>query len=159
MIHAIETVKQEIRILGVDTCRSGQAFGVVTRGGKYLDGVIRFSLERNSSTSLGKALLGTKYYPELRAIMMHDPKSHVVASILEKSTKLPVIAVLGKRRPKGRYSMFRSEYGTIGYRSRLPRATVERILGLTWTYGPLPEPARVAHLLAERTVEIAREGI
>ncbi len=88
MIHTIETVKQEIRVLGLDTCSPGKAFGVVARGGEYLDGVIRFSLEENSSTRLGKAVLGTKYYPELRAIMLHDSNTHVFDGHLEKIKRL-----------------------------------------------------------------------
>ena len=150
MIQTIETVKPEIRILGLDTCRDGEVFGAVVRGGMYLDGFVHFDLERNGSRQLGKHVLATKYYPELRALMLHDPKAHLVPDTLEKVTRLPVISISKGRRADRGYSVFRSKQGTILIKSRLPSSIVIRILSRTWTYGALPEPLRIAHLTAKR---------
>jgi endonuclease V-like protein UPF0215 family len=158
MIHPLETIKPEIRVLGLDTCRDGKVFGAVVRGGKYLDGVVHFDLDRNGSRQLGKHILATKYYPELRTLMMHDPENHLVMSTLEKVTMLPVISISKERKAGKGYSVFRSQQGTILRKSSLPSSTVDKILSLTWTYGAFPEPARVAHQLASHSVGEVRAG-
>ena len=156
MIHTIETVKQEIRILGLDTCRDGEVFGAVLRGGMYLDGFVHFDLERNGSRQLGKNVLATKYYPELRALMLHDPKNRLEITTIENVTMLPVISISEGRRAAKGYSVFRSKHGAVQRRSSLPSSTVDKILSVTWTYGTLPEPARVAHELASHVLSRLR---
>ena len=156
MIRTIETVKPEIRILGLDTCRDGEVFGAVVRGGMYLDGFVHFDLERNGSRQLGKYVLATKYYPELRALMLHDPINRLVVATIEKVTMLPVISIsIGGRAARG-YSVFRSQHGTVQRKSSLPISTVDKILYVTWTYGTLPEPVRVAHELASHSLSRLR---
>ena len=156
MIRTIETVKSEIRILGLDTCRDGEVFGAVVRGGMYLDGFVHFDMERNGSRQLGNYVLATKYYPELRALMLHDPKNRLVITAVENVTMLPVISISkGGRAAKG-YSVFRSQHGVVQRKSSLPSSTVDKILSVTWTYGMLPEPARVAHELASHSLSRLR---
>ncbi len=133
MIRTIETVKPEIRILGLDTCRDGEVFGAVVRGGMYLDGFVHFDLERYGSRQLGKRVLATKYYPELRALMLHDPKNRLVITTVENVTMLPVISI-----------------------SKGGRVARGYFLSVTWTYGTLPEPARVAHELASHSLSRPR---
>jgi len=156
LIQTIETVKPEIRILGLDTCRDGEVFGAVVRGGKYLDGFVHFGLERNGSRQLGKYVLATKYYPELRALMLHDPKNRLVITTVENVTMLPVISISKGGRAARGYSVFRSQRGAIQRKSSLPISTVDKILSVTWTYGTLPEPARVAHELASHSLSRPR---
>ncbi len=156
MIHTIETVKPEIRVLGLDACRDGEVFGAVVRGGMYLDGFVHFDLERNGSRQLGKNVLATKYYPELRALMLHDPKNRLEITTIENVTMLPVISISkGGREARG-YSVFRSQHGAVQRKSSLPSSTVDKILSVTWTYGTLPEPARVAHELASHVLSRLR---
>ncbi len=152
MIRTIETVKPEIRILGLDTCRNGEVFGAVVRGGLYLDGFVHFDLERSGSRQLGEYVLATKYYPELRALMLHDPKDRLVITTIENVTMLPVIIISKGWRAARGYSVFRSPHGAVQRKSSLPSSTVDKILSVTWTYGTLPEPARVAHELASRSL-------
>jgi len=142
-----------MRVLGLDTCRKGEVFGAVIRGGWFLDGVVRFGLGRPAEQQVAENVRATKYYPELRAIMLHDPGNHLAHGLLETVVRLPVIAVSNAREvPKG-YSFFRSEHGTLLHRSRLSRSTADQVLSLTWTCGRLPEPARIAHVLAKGALE------
>ena len=156
MIRTIETVKPEIRILGLDTCRDGEVFGAVVRGGMYLDGFVHFDLGRSGSRQLGQYVLATKYYPELRALMLHDPKNRLAITTVENVTKLPVISISKGRRVARGYSVFRSQHGAVQRKSSLPSSTVDKILSVTWTYGTLPEPARVAHELASHSLSRLR---
>ncbi len=154
MTLSIRTVKREIRILGLDTCRIEEVIGAVVRGGYFLDGVIRLRLPNNHvDRDLARGILATKYYPELRAIMLHDPGRSLKPSLLETVARLPVIAVSRTRRPGTRDTAFHSELGTLFHQSRLPKSVVDKILLLTWTCGGIPEPARVAHLLAKGFLE------
>jgi endonuclease V-like protein UPF0215 family len=152
LIQTIETVKPEIRILGLDTCKHGEVFGAVVRGGMYLDGVLHFDLDRYGSRQVGKQILATKYYPELRALMLHDPKNRLATSTVENVTMLPAISIYKGRKAARGYSVFRSQHGVVQRKSNLPSSTVDKILSVTWTYGTLPEPARVAHELASHSL-------
>ena len=148
MTRPIRTVKREIRILGLDTCKKRNVFGAVLRGGLFLDGVIHHQLGEHAELGLARAVLATRYYPELRAIMLHDPGQDLVGGRLEMVVKLPVMEVSRMSKPEHHYSVFKSEHGTLYHRSRLPRSVADRILSLTWQYDGLPEPARIAHLLS-----------
>ena len=154
MIHSIRTVKQEIRVLGLDTCGKKEVFGAVVRGGSFLDGVVRFALARNGERQLSSEVLATKYYPELRVLMLHDPGKRLVSDRLEKVVGLYVIRI--SERASNGYSVFRSEHSRVFQKSHLTCSTVDRILSVTWTYGTLPEPVRIAHLLASRRPPISR---
>lgn len=139
-----------MRVLGLDTCGKGEVFGAVVRGGLFLDGVVRFELGRCAEQQLAENVLATKYYPELRAIMLHDRGNQLDHGRLETMVRLPVIEVSNAREaPKG-YSVFQSEHGRLLHRSHLSRSVLDRVLSVTWTYGGLPEPARIAHVLAKR---------
>jgi endonuclease V-like protein UPF0215 family len=148
LTRPIRTVKREIRIIGLDTCKKRNVFGAVVRGGLFLDGVIKHHLGEHTELGLAAAVLGTKYYPELRAIMLHDPGQYLEGVRLETMAKLPVMEVSRMNQPQHHYSLFKSEHGTLYHRSRLPRSVADRILSFTWQYGALPEPARIAHLLS-----------
>ncbi len=100
------------------------------------------------SRSIGSAILETRFFPELRLIMTHDPETLLDTKIIEKLTKLPVIQVNSatRRNPKGfrPYTVGRKE---LEVRSSLLPRTLQEILSTTWTIGTLPEPLRIAHLL------------
>ncbi len=148
---SLRTVKKEIRVLGLDTCRKGVIIGAVVRGGLYLDGVMR--LQGSNSTNsfaVARFVRASRYYPELRVIMTHDKKRTLNARSLEKAVGLPVIQVATS--PKHGYRRYLAKKGAVGIRTRLPVQTVNRIVSLTWTRGKMPEPVRIAHLIAMSVV-------
>jgi endonuclease V-like protein UPF0215 family len=153
---SIRSVKKEIRILGLDTCRTGEVFGAIVRGGLFLDGVVRFPLVDNLvEQELARAILSTRYYPELRAIMLHDPKQLLSSTTLENQSKLPIIEIARQRQAGKGYVRFYANHKTLFHRTRLPRETVEKILVLTLTREGLPEPVRLAHLSARSKLGLA----
>lgn len=144
------TIKKEIRTLGLDLCKPRRLVGAIVRGGVYLDGVVVFppSLIPNSR-SIASAILETRFFPELRLIMTHDPETRLNSRTIERSTGLPVIQVnsANERNLNGfkPYIICRKE---LQAKSSLPSGILQEILSITWTTGILPEPLRIAHLLA-----------
>jgi endonuclease V-like protein UPF0215 family len=143
------TVKKEIRILGLDLCNPQRLVGAIARGGVYMDGVEVFpSNPILDSRLIGSAILETRFFPELRLIMTHDPETRLDTKVIERLTKLPVIQVNSarKRNPNGfkQYKVGRKE---LQVKSSLRPRTIQEILSTTWTTGTLPEPLRIAHLL------------
>src|SRR5438093_1332717 len=93
------TIKREIRTLGLDLCNPRRLVGAIVRGGAYLDGVVVFpSNPIPKSRSIASAILATRFFPELRLIMMHDSKARIDPKVIEKWTKLPVIQIDSARR-------------------------------------------------------------
>jgi endonuclease V-like protein UPF0215 family len=145
------TVKKQIRILGLDLCNPRRLVGAVTRGGDYLDGVLvlpsRVMLE---TTWIASAIVRTRFFPELRLIMTHDPKRQLDPKVIERLTKLPVITVdsTRKRRSSG-FKPYKIGQKQFLVKSTLPPSVLQEILSTTWATGMLPEPLRIAHLLAK----------
>ena len=152
MSRLIGHVKKEIRLLGLDTCNPRLVVGVVVRGGSFLDGVETYPRARVRTVGeLAKSILGSKYFPELRAIMIHDPENHIDSSSLRRTTGLPVIEVSVIKRVNARgYRAYRKERHEIWTRADTKASTLRRILHLSCMMGRLPEPTRIAHLLATR---------
>ncbi|SRR5712692_7933424 len=144
------TVKKEIRILGLDLCNPRRLVGAVTRGGDYLDGVLvlpsRVMLE---TTRIASAIIRTRFFPELRLIMTHDPKAQLDPKVIEGLTKLPVVQVdsTRKRRSSG-FKPYKVGRKQLLVKSTVPPSVLQEILSRTWATGTLPEPLRIAHLLA-----------
>jgi hypothetical protein len=144
------TVKKEIRTLGLDLCNPRHFVGAVVRGGSYLDGVVVFPQEASpKSRQIAKTIAWTKFFPELRLIMTHDPKARLNAQVLERATKLPVIQIdsAWRRRSDG-FVSHEVRGKRVQTKSSLPSSVVEEVLSTTWTMGTMPEPLRVAHLIA-----------
>src|SRR5256886_16122884 len=95
MTHQIRTVKPEIRILGIDACRDGAIVGAIVRGGLYLDGILNF--QGTITGKVSEQIQQSRYYLELRVIMLHDPKGRLNIGQLWKTTGLPVIAITKTR--------------------------------------------------------------
>ena len=150
MTRPLRTVKKEIRILGLDLCNTRGITAAVLRGGQFLDGV--FTLRdpgRLSDREIAGRIIGTRYFPELRAIMVHDPENRSNTDTIEKATRLPVIALSSVRPRRPGFRVAPAGRGRLWVRTSLPGETLSRILSLTTVFGRLPEPARVAHLLAK----------
>ncbi len=148
MTRQITTVKREIRILGIDTCNPRHIIGAVVRGGYWLDGIILLSQPpANDPQTIAQTILGTRYYAELRSIMTHDTANLLDPEIIEKVTKLLVIQVSTSQK-RGNYSLFHGRNGKLWVKTKIPSSTLEKILAVTWTVRPMPEPVRIAHLLS-----------
>lgn len=151
MIRPLTTVKKEMRTLGLDGCNPKRIIGVVVRGGYFLDGAVLF--ENKSGNSLGAQIVNIPYYPELRCIMLHDQTNRLKTASIERQTGLPLIKVSNHSNSSKKETMVSvRKRGRLSVKTRLPTSTLEKILGLTWTIGRLPEPVRVAHLLARAQV-------
>ena len=144
------TVKKEIRTLGLDLCNPRRLVGAVVRGGTFLDGVLVFpSKPIPESKSIGSAILGARFFPELRLIMTHDPKGQLDTKVIDRLTGLPVIQI-DSARNKSSTGFKPYKVGTkwLQVKSLLPPRVLQQILSTTWTTGTLPEPLRIAHLVA-----------
>ena len=150
MIRPMRAVKEEIRILGLDTCNPGLTIGVVARGGLYLDGVMSFPPNpKNSMKGCARRIVDSAYFPELRAVMIHDPNDERDFRSLETITNLPTIAISKDEPGHARgYSVFHGNSGRLWVKTRLELTILKKILVASWIFGTLPEPLRLAHLLA-----------
>lgn len=149
-MKSVANVKREIRILGLDACNPKVTIGVIVRGGLYLDGILSFS-KRISSGALAREITETKYFPELRITMVHDPNETLNSSVIRHITQLPLISVplVGGKSALGRISETKQFRWPSS--ARLDPAILARILELTQVSGHLPEPVRIAHLLSRTT--------
>jgi len=144
------TVKKEIRTLGLDLCNPRRFVGAVVRGGTFLDGVLVFpSKPYPMSKSIGSAIFGTRFFPELRVIMIHDPKGRLDAKVIERLTRLPVIQIDSvRKRSSNGFKPYKVGRKWVRVKSLLPPGVLQEILSTTWTTGTVPEPLRIAHLVA-----------
>ena len=149
MTHSL-TVKKEIRTLGLDLCNPRRVMGAVTRGGDYLDGVLVLPPKPTLNTIwIASAIIRTRFFPELRLIMTHDPETQLDAKVIERLTKLPIITVDSTRkRQSDGFKSYKVREKQLQVKSSLPSEILQEILSTTWTTGILPEPLRIAHLLA-----------
>ena len=146
MTRQITTIKKEIRILGIDACNPKHTIGAVVRGGYWLDGIVLLSRSPgNDPQTIAQTILGSRYYDELRCIMKHNRSNVLDPQTIEKVTRLPVIQ-LSTSQKRG-YSLFNGIHGRLWVKTNIPSSTLEKILAVTWTTRPMPEPVRIAHLL------------
>ena len=149
MSESLRNVKKEIRILALDVCNPNITIGAIVRGGLYLDGVLTFS-RKLSVVELAREVTASKYFPELRVIMVHDPKHRLNSQVIRRVTAMPLIQV-----PLGLKTEVRNRETSENQSSRdwkeigLDPSTLRKIVALTLVRGTLPEPARIAHLLAK----------
>src|SRR5438093_6609475 len=144
------TVKKEIRTLGLDPCNPRRLMGAVTRGGNYLDGVFVLPPKPTLKTTwIASAIIRTRFFPELRLIMTHDPEKQLDPKEIERLTKLPIITVDSTRkRQSDGFKSYKVGAKQLQVKSSLPSEILQEILSTTWATGMLPEPLRIAHLLA-----------
>ena len=151
MIGPIGAIKEEIRIIGIDTCNEELTVGVVSRGGNYLDGLISFRPNpKNASREQARRVVDSAFFPELRVVMLHCPSNRGDRHLMERLTNLPTVAISEDKLSNRRgYKAIHSCLGRLWVKTRLERTTLRKVLDTSWTFGRLPEPLRVAHLLAE----------
>jgi endonuclease V-like protein UPF0215 family len=146
------TVKKEIRSLGIDLCNPMRVIGAVVRGGLFLDGIVVFSPKPNQwNASIAKVVIRTRFYPELKLIMTHDPEQSLDIRKIESMTRLPVIEVRASTRGirLNGFRRFRVARKELYARSSLETTIVQEVLERSWTTGSLPESLRIAHLIAK----------
>jgi hypothetical protein len=124
--------------------------GAVTRGGDYLDGILVLTpTPRLKTTLIASEILRSRFFPELRLIMAHDPETRLDPKVIERLTGLLVIRVDSTRnRQSDGFKSYKIGRKQLQVKSSLPPRVLQQILSTTWTTGMLPEPLRVAHLLA-----------
>lgn len=155
MIRPIGTIKKEVRTLGLDTCNPSLIVGVIIRGGLYMDGLISFPTDPNdASRECAKRIIESAYFPELRAIMLHDPNEQLDSRSVERVTNLPTMAISKDKPNRGSgYYGFQGDLGRLWVKTRLESTTLKKVLSVSWTIDKLPEPLRVAHLLCKLKVQ------
>ena len=154
MSRPLRHVKKEIRILGLDSCNPSLTVGAVVRGGLYLDGIMTFPRDAEEEADLiANKIAKSRYFPELRTIMVHDPKSLLDPKIMQQGTRLPVVNIALNSRTDARgYRFYGKDRQQLWIKTTLESPSLEKILSLTKSRGRLPEPLRIAHLLAKLNI-------
>lgn len=148
--------------------------GTIYRGGNYMDGLVSTvcTIDGNDSTAKIAAMINKcKFKPQLQAIMLDGIAvggfNVIDIQVLNKRTKLPVVVVI--RNHPDFYKIFRAltklrmqaKIKTIGKAGSVHKigqihvqfcgttiGKVKEILEITCTHSLLPEPIRVAHIIA-----------
>jgi len=165
----IRQVKREIRVLGIAVKPSGDGgrlhvVGVVFRGRRWLDGVMRTTAhELDVTDRLVEMITASPHHPQIRVLLLNDALIESGASIdphrLSTGASRPVIVLSTERRrpaapeapeeAAAQRSVLKREAGpqavlSIGLRSR----DAARVLEVSTRDGPIPEALRVAGLVA-----------
>ncbi len=166
-------IKKEIRIVGVDDCRlepSTRVIGLVFRGASFIDGMISFFVKkdgRDATEKLISSFMNSRHRDQINVIML---KGITVAgfnffdiSRISRETGKPVVVVM--RKPPG--PDFYEAAAKMGIMKAVESAGELRSHGELWiqksgcswdfafqlvdmtsVHGNIPEPLRVAHIIA-----------
>jgi len=188
-------IKREIRIVGVDDCpfvprKHGKTYviGIVFRGGYWIDGVMRTSVEvdgLDATEKIAEMIKSSPHYRQLRVIMLNGITfagfNVVDVRGLFEFTGLPVLALTReevnvdevkaalmklphweerwqKIQRAGEILRFRIEETEISMQAvGVSEEDAERIVRISCTRGNIPEPLRVAHLVASGLAELGNQ--
>lgn len=106
-------IKKEIRVLGVacvsphrNNATSTQVVGVVYRGNRWLEGVMRAVIPRdvmNLTRRIIEMTVKSPHYLQLRVIVLDEliakSGSYIDIRVLNKKTRLPVVVVMRRKIP------------------------------------------------------------
>lgn len=184
-------LKSEIRILGFDDgpfefrkTKTVPVVGVVYRGGKFLDGILRTDVEvdgTDATEKLVKLINASRHKQQLKLLMLDGVTlggfNVIDVKDLNEKTDLPVIIVNRKipnlkeiRTALKRFKDFRVRWKMISNAGKVDECILknkdkifyqhagitaedaEDAIMLSTTHGNLPEPLRVAHLIASAIV-------
>lgn len=134
------SVKKEIRVLGIATCRRPESYltvGAVFRGARWLDGVMTTQTwEPDLTPSLIEMVAESPHHPQIRVIMTHENLTPSGSSIdhykLSQETRKPVISLTGS--------------GLL--HENIDKGSADRVLRTSIREGDMPEALRVASLIA-----------
>ncbi|MGB9748967.1 MAG: DUF99 family protein [Candidatus Woesearchaeota archaeon] len=200
-LHIERNLKKEIRVIGFDDGpfkkfnkkKSALAVGVIFRGGLYFEGMLktRISIDGfNSTKKIVEAIKGSKFYPQLKAILFDGISlggfNVIDVEELYSKTGIPVIIIMRKipnfremfeavmhtSKPElrikaikkaGKIKKVRVENtnisGFVYYQKQgCSEDYAEKIIKLTTTRALIPEPLRIAHLIASAIVEGESRG-
>lgn len=157
--------------------------GVVFRGGNFMDGVISGNVlvdGEDATDEIARMVKDSKFYHDLKCIML---KGIAVAGLnvidikrLFKETGIPVMVVMRKNPGKDIVSVLEklgmdektrmvekaggiAEVNGLFIQSAgLERSEIKELLGVTVTRSGIPEPLRVAHLIAGGVVNGESKG-
>lgn len=180
-------LKSEIRILGFDdgafTPRSRElvpVIGVIFRGGKFLDGVLKTEVEVDGMDATEKIikLVNSSRHKQQLKVIMFDGITMAGFNIVDikkvfEETKLPVIVVNRKlpdldkvKRALKKFKDFEARWKAVENAGPLKECYVKEfkklyfqsigvkddvgkeIIKLSCTRGNIPEPLRIAHIIA-----------
>jgi endonuclease V-like protein UPF0215 family len=175
-------IKREIRVLGIASASphrrddgSTHVVGVVYRGNRWLEGVMRVVIRReqsNLTTGIAKMTTRSPHFPQLRVIVLDElvTKSgrYIDIKALSKKTRLPTVAVLRKKIPIKRLSKTRARNRSafkafaglpcmkwraagnsyLDYSAGLREVELDELLKVCASREGLPEAARVARITA-----------
>ena len=175
-------IKREIRILGIACASphprnlaSTQVVGVVYRGSRWLEGVMRTVIPReqtNLTSKIAKMAIKSPHYPQLKVIVLDESitrsGSYIDIEALSSKTRLPVVAVLRRKMPIKRLPETRmvhrhalkafaglpcTKWRAAGkaffvYSAGLRGVDLDELLEVCASREGLPEAARVARIAA-----------
>jgi endonuclease V-like protein UPF0215 family len=175
-------IKKEVRVLGIASVSPHQrdsasthVVGVVYRGNRWLEGVMRAVIPReqsNLTTGTAKMVTRSPHLPQLRVIVLDRlitrSGSYIDIKALSKKTRLPTVAVLRREIPTKRLSKNRArnrqvlealaglscrKWKAAGktyfvYSAGMGGIDLDELLGVCASREGLPEAARVARITA-----------
>jgi hypothetical protein len=185
-------IKKEIRVLGIafasprTDAASTHVVGVVYRGNRWLEGVMRTIIPREQANlTTGIAMMATKspHFPQLRIIALGElltrSASYIDIRTLSKKTGLPVVAVLREEMPIKRLPKTRARHRRVFkvfagvpcrkwraagktyyvYSAGLGEVDLEELLEVCASKEGLPEAARVARIVASSLERLLAEQV
>lgn len=180
-------IKSEIRILGFDdsafTPRSKElvpVIGVVFRGGKFLDGLLRTEVLVDGMDSTEKIinLVNSTRHKQQLKVMMFDGITFAGFNLLDvkkifEETQIPIIIINRKmpnlakvKKALKRFEDFDSRWEAVEHAGRIKECpvkdfkrvyyqnigiddeTAKEVIRLSCTRSYIPEPLRIAHIIA-----------
>ncbi len=154
--------------------KSTKIIGVVYRGGNYMDGVVsgKISVDGEDSTkAIIRMVKNSKFFNDIRCLMLKGlgvgGLNIVDIDEIYVKTKIPVLVVMRHKPDKAKLAKTLEELGmgkkallvhkagkiskidSLFVQSKgLTRAQAKELLKITITNSSIPEPLRVAHLIA-----------
>lgn len=152
-----------------------QILGAIFRGGRFMDGLLSTAIKKDgmdATDRIASCVNSSRHYDQLSLIMLDGISfgglNIVDIKLLAEKTKLPVIVVMRKmpdidkflgtmkkfRNYKTREQSVRNAGDVYSYRdifyqkSFLAQEDCEQIFKIACTQSNIPEPLRVAHLIA-----------
>lgn len=158
--------------------------GTVFRGGNFMDGLVTTTVRvdgMNATKKIADMILGSKFASQVRCIMLDGVTvggfNVVDLEKLHKLTRIPVIAVIRRRPDVKKVLRTLRSLGMekqAGLIEKLPEPTkmgkvyvqfvglplekAKEFMRITTTYADIPEPIRIAHIIAAGLIKGESRG-
>ncbi len=180
------SLKKEVRIIGIDDVPfdkfkdlQTKIFGVIYRGGYFMEGVVSETINVDGSDStekIIKMIKGSRFYKQIKYIMLDGIAvggfNIIEVSKLSRETNRGVVVVMRKKpglkkirntldklgmqdkisllQGIGRIHEINMDKGILFFQNYgIKRETAEGLLKITCTNSLIPEPIRVAHIMGK----------